>query len=97
MFAVDLGDERFRVWFKHDINQAHFWGVGATFCHVETLDLDEVYPVSTGVALCSKDDQFEKYEGRRWAFTRALQIFSKEDRAKFWSKYWIVTGFPERA
>jgi hypothetical protein len=40
-----------------------------------------------GQSVCSKVDQFVKAEGRKLAFTRAIQPFDRETRTLFWNKY----------
>ena len=44
-------------------------------------------PVS-GYAKCSPRDQFTRAKGRKIAFTRAIQGFSKSERAQLWQELW---------
>lgn len=43
----------------------------------------------TGTARCHRNDMFNKVEGRKLAFKRALTNFTsdKETRTKFWEEY----------
>ena len=48
--------------------------------------------VNSGIAHCNNDaahgDEFTKARGRKFAFERALSIFDRPTRTKFWKAYW---------
>lgn len=41
----------------------------------------------SGLAVCSKRDNFNKETGRKLALTRAIERLSREERAAIWSTY----------
>src|SRR5439155_10755989 len=45
--------------------------------------------VNSGIAYChTTADEFTKARGRKLAFERALHIFDRPTRTKFWKAYW---------
>lgn len=89
-----LYDVRFRTNFRAD----HFGRTEVPLkdirCTVSTVDesiegAGKYECVGEGTAYMSHRDvaDFDKWAGRKVAFTRALSRFSKEDRAEFWRIY----------
>jgi hypothetical protein len=67
-----------------------------TYCYIDVL-VDEDYALlSTGQALCSASDIFEKAIGRKVSLTRALKNagFDRETRTAIWKEYWSLVKKP---
>lgn len=93
MFTVEIGDKEYRVWFRHLLEQEHFWGVGATQCFIEPEGEAQL----VGTTFCSKKDKFSRKIGRYNALGRATSMLRREERGPIWSEYWKLAGYPDRA
>ena len=46
--------------------------------------------VRTGIAFCSCKDHFDEHAGRRHAFRKAIEGFSKDERGVFWKSFLVT-------
>jgi len=68
-------------------------GLVDTTCEISTVEIEhgdnyKYTPIAIGVAEQSKKDKHVKAIARIVALTKALSIFSKEDRRIIWNGYW---------
>ncbi len=87
----ELYDVRFKVEFREDrFKRVEF--LKDTLCTISEVDeskegAKKYNQVNNGRALLSHKDRYDKYAGKKLAFTRALTTFNKEDRTEFWRIY----------
>lgn len=86
MFTLD----EYKVTFRHRQYHPSVWCHGVTECFMYKNTTDK--RVGWGIAICSRQDNFNKSIGRKIALARALKSFDKETRTRFWSKYHEVQG-----
>jgi hypothetical protein len=58
-----------------------------TVCVLGQMKDGESIDTSKATAVCSPKDQYNKETGRKVSLTRALQGWSRADRAKIWKAY----------
>lgn len=96
MFYFKLGDEEFRIGFKHEpVARGDYYSSQAnmvTHAYIQRKsDKEErgwaVLKVSN--AYCSKQDQFVKAVGRQIALTRVVAHLDREVRKQIWEAYWF--------
>ena len=89
----DLYDVKFWFQFREDKYGRTKNPLKDTRCTISTVDEEKKGPskyncIGEGLALLSHKDRFDKYAGKKLAFTRALiSTFNKEDRTEFWRIY----------
>lgn len=72
-----------------------------TKCRISEIDesqngKDRYCEISNNWTIRSRDDKFNKKEGRKIAFKRALEVFSdKKTRTEFWKAYAKEIGLTE--
>ncbi len=87
----ELYDVRFKIEYRPDrFGRVEF--LKDTLCTISNVDeskegADKYNQVNNGRALLSHKDRYDKYAGKKLAFTRALSSFNKEDRTEFWRIY----------
>ena len=100
MMLVTITDSTHRVWWRHEKEKRAdlSWNY-VTHCTIYTgrmdeqgkfIPDDELCPM-TGIACCSKKDQFSKQIGRKRSLSKALSdpvlTFPKDLRIEFWKVY----------
>lgn len=87
MFVVSNKNKSYRVWFKNSVSKDTNKSV--TECHIQEWheSKDNRKEVSVGMASCHISDKENKILGRKYAFTKAISTFPKEDRTTFWNTY----------
>lgn len=81
MFKVKTGGINYSVWFRHVKNKT----INGTVA--EIFNDDKKILIVEDIANCHASDQFNKSFGRKLAFTRAIEGFSKSTRRDFWEAY----------
>ena len=81
MFKVKTGNTNYTVWFKHIKNSV----INGTVAQI--FNEDKGVMIVEDVANCNALDQFNKSFGRKLAFARAIEGFSKSTRKDFWEAY----------
>lgn len=88
---VTVDNKTYRVYWRH---LAGLKGIhenvsfnGITECRVEPPDGASEAKVLLGEAFCSLKDRFNKEKGRKVSLSRALDVFPKDIRKKFWETY----------
>jgi len=96
---VKIGRTTYRVEFKHSqiggIGRNKFGKIrlyaGRTFCRILSDGRKGARfggkEKSKGVAYQNPQDEYNKECGRKIALARALELFPKKDRKKFWEAY----------
>jgi hypothetical protein len=82
---VKVNEKEYRISFAHDSKERK------SFCNIDEIkgegESREFNTVSIGTAICGPKDNFNRIVGRKVAFTRAVSIFTKEEREAFWNIY----------
>ena len=94
---VKLGRLIYKVDFIHKPNNPGFMTnvfgrerdfVGTTVCQVfRQCAGNNLLRESSGIAFQNEVDEYTKERGRKISLARALEIFPKKDRKKFWEAY----------
>lgn len=88
MFNVDTDQGKIKFTFGHvamvDAVHSHL-----TLCFLDVWEGEKMVKAETGMAFCSRKDQFKKATGRKVALARALKKagLGKAARAAVWSRY----------
>lgn len=91
MIPITIGDEKFKLVFKH-----HFYGNDPFYysptAPVKAYTRATIFnkdnePWVSGTAFCAVSDKFEKERGRRLSLQKALSIFSRDLRRRVFEQY----------